>query len=77
MDAGRATGKEIKMARSIGRINIGIVKDETLRAIREEGHYQIEELVVSRLDEGLWEKTWEGADSEIRRVIDDTINRSK
>ena len=65
------------MARSIGRINIGIVKDETLRAIREEGHYQIEELVVSRLDEGLWEKTWEGADSEIRRVIDDTINRSK
>jgi hypothetical protein len=76
VDAGRATGKEIKMARSIGRINIGIVKDETLRAIREKGNYNVEELVVSRLDEGLWD-TWEGADSEIRRVIDDTINRSK
>ena len=58
--------------RSIGRRNIALVKQETERAIAEEGNYQVEDLIISRLDENLWE-SWEGADSEIRRIIEDTI----
>jgi len=64
------------MARSIGRRNIEKVKQETEKAIREEGNYQVEELVISRLDENLWE-SWEGADTEIRRIIEDTIMGGK
>jgi len=62
--------------RSIGRRNIALVKQETEKAIREEGHYQVEELVISRLDENLW-YIWEGADTEIRRIIEDTIMGGK
>lgn len=62
--------------RSIGRTNINLVKSETERAISEEGNYQVEDLVISRLPENLWE-TWEGADGEIRRIISDTINERR
>lgn len=58
--------------RSIGRRNRGMVETETKRAIKETGNYNVEDLVVSRLDESLWD-SWEGADSEIRRIIFDTI----
>jgi len=56
--------------RSIGRKNINLVKLETERAIRETRTTNVEDLVISRLSENLWE-IWEGADSEIRRIISD------
>ena len=64
------------MARSIGRRNINLVALETERAIKETGNYQVEQLVIDRLDEDLWD-TWEGADAEIRRIISDTIMKER
>ena len=61
------------MPRSIGRKNIGIVKLETELAIKECGHYQVEDVVKNRLPESMYE-TWEGAATEIERVIEDTIH---
>jgi len=58
--------------RSIGRKNIELVKNETRRAVQETKGYNVEDLVVSRLSDSLWD-IWESADSEIRRVISDTI----
>ncbi len=58
--------------RSIGRRNIQLVKDETIRAVKETGSYNVEDLVVSRLPESLWD-IWESADAEIRRVINDSL----
>lgn len=58
--------------RSIGRKNIEMIKMETERSMRETGCCNVEDLVVSRLDEKLWD-TWEGADSQIRQTIFDTI----
>jgi hypothetical protein len=59
--------------RSIGRKNIRIVIDETKHALAEGNEFHsIEMIVVDRLPSEMWE-TWEGADSEIRRIIGDTI----
>lgn len=56
------------MARSIGRRNIGLVRIEVERAVREGVGDNLEDLVISRLPDSLWD-TWEGADNEIRRII--------
>jgi hypothetical protein len=56
------------MARSIGRRNIGLVRIEVERAVREGAGDTLEDLVISRLPDSLWD-SWEGADSEIRRII--------
>jgi len=63
--------------RSIGRKNIKIVKDEVIKAINENhNRWEVEEIVIDRLPSSLWD-TWEMADSEIRRIISDTISEEE
>lgn len=58
--------------RSIGKRNIELVKSETRRALAEQRNITIEDLVISRLPDSLWD-IWESADAEIRRIIFDEI----
>lgn len=67
------------MARTIGKKNINLVKrlvkEEIKKATSEFGVTQysgIESQVVHRLPESLWD-TWESADAEIRRIINDEV----
>lgn len=69
------------MARTIGKRNITLVKvitnEEIYRATNFMGNINysgIEEKVIERLPKTLWD-TWEMADSEIRRIIHDEINK--
>jgi len=66
--------------RSIGKKNINLVKKLTKEVIKrrmlpwgEITSYQgIDEEVIEKLPVELWD-TWEMADQEIRRIINDTI----
>lgn len=59
------------MARTIGTKSITLIKKLT-RQIKAEGFENIEDRVIEKLSIDLWDK-WEGADSEIRRIISDTM----
>ncbi len=69
--------------RSIGKRNIDLVKRITLEEINKRkdclglrGSYEgIEDQITTRLPMKLWD-TWEMADQEIRRIINDTIMES-
>lgn len=56
--------------RSIGKKNIKLVQSITKEEIKN-GYENLEERVIEKLSSGLWD-LWEGADSEIRRIIWDT-----
>lgn len=68
------------MARTIGRRNRALVRGLVLEELRacerrdpfDPDYSRVEESVVGRLPEELWD-TWEGADGEIRMLIHDTI----
>lgn len=62
------------MARTIGRKNIRIVKELTREAL-ESGKFsysQIEDIVIKKLPSDMWD-TWEMADQEIKRIIDEVM----
>lgn len=70
------------MARTIGKRNIALVKRITQEEIKEAtdftGSYSysdIEQNVIDRLPKALFD-TWEMADSEISRIISNTINKN-
>ncbi len=67
--------------RTIGKKWKNIVKKETLAAIRRREKekagevmmfYGIDNEIVDNLPEEIWE-TWEGADGEIRRIIEEVL----
>ena len=58
--------------RSIGKKNIAIVKKITREEMSRGGDECLDDRVVRKLDESLWD-LWEGADAEIRRIIWDTM----
>lgn len=57
--------------RSIGRKNIRLVQKITAEESKK-GFKSIEERVIERLPEELWD-TWEGAHQEICRIIDEAV----
>lgn len=65
--------------RSIGKRNIKLVKDVTIKMLKQQPNIvrysgdNIVALVTAKLPDKLWD-TWEMADSEITRVIMDTIS---
>jgi len=69
--------------RSIGKKNIALVRKITLEEVKKKNPYicngntllLVEEKIVERLPATLWD-TWEMADQEIRRIINDTIMQS-
>jgi hypothetical protein len=58
--------------RSIGRKNIKLVQKITLEEIVDVSDEDVEDRVVARLPEKLWD-TWEMADQQIRRIIMDVV----
>jgi hypothetical protein len=59
--------------RSIGKKNITLVKNLTRKVLADKtfaGNVRLE--VLGKLPDSLWD-TWEGAHSEIERIINDTI----
>ncbi|MBF0554281.1 MAG: hypothetical protein HQK96_06920 [Nitrospirae bacterium] len=59
--------------RSIGVKNVRMVKETTRRIMKDNpGYSDITGLVRDELPVSLWE-IWESADSEINRIITDTI----
>ena len=66
--------------RTIGKKNINLVKKLTRQAIEKrkmpwgavESYVGIDEEIIDKLPVELWD-TWEMADSEIRRIINDTL----
>lgn len=69
------------MTRTIGVKNVNLVKRLTKKAIEKrippwgsspDNYSGIEQEVIEELPIELWE-TWEMADQQIRRIIDDTI----
>jgi len=64
------------MARTIGVKNKNLVKKLTRIEIENETEtYLIEDKIIENLPASLWD-IWESADSEIRRIIFDTIMES-
>lgn len=66
--------------RTIGRKFRNLVKKETIGTMRERdrrgwGYQGIVKEVRDRLPVELWD-TWEGADGEINRIIEDTIQEN-
>ena len=62
------------MARTIGKRNILLIK-ELVREAKASGlayHGDVEKYVIEKLPSEMWD-TWEGADSEIRRIIWDYL----
>lgn len=60
--------------RSIGKVNIKIVK-QTTQDVIDSGDYsysQVEDIVVQKLRPEMWD-AWEMADQEIRRIISDVV----
>ncbi|MHA1226264.1 MAG: hypothetical protein ACTSPV_05925 [Candidatus Hodarchaeales archaeon] len=71
----------LKNMRSIGKKFKNLVKKRTLELLKKrdrerEGenmrYYGLDNEIVESLPAEIW-NTWEGADSEIRRIIDETI----
>ena len=65
--------------RSIGVKNINLVKRSTKEAVKDRHinygticYTGIEQEVIEQLPASLWD-TWESADSEIRRIINDVM----
>ena len=57
--------------RTIGKKNIKLVRQLTREAIENDDN-DIKGTVIEKLPLILWD-TWEGADSEINNIIDETI----
>ena len=73
------TGRQ-KMARTIGKKNVALVKKLTLIEAEKNdkftGVVNIEDSVIEKLPTELWD-IWESADAEIRRIIWDTESEAE
>ncbi|MCD6402676.1 hypothetical protein J7L36_02385 [bacterium] len=76
-------GRKIKkrIMRTIGKKFKNLVQKQTIKLLEKRDreragesmrYYGIDNEIVNSLPDEIWE-TWEGADGEIRRIIDDTI----
>jgi len=69
--------------RTIGKKFRNLVKKQTMKKLAERDktrkgenmkYYGIDNEIVDSLPEEIWE-TWEGAEGEIRRIIEETIKK--